>query len=111
MTEKDKRNMQIVQLMYSGDEAERANIASDIVWHVPEHNPVSGDYRGYLEYTELMPVRMSPLTRWDFALEDVMVNRNYVMTTFTLQGERKGITVDLRGGHLMRIENGKVVEG
>ena len=111
MTEEDKRNIQIVRLMYTGDEAERVNIASDIVWHVPGHNPVSGDYRGYKEYTELIPSRMSPLSRWDLTLEDVMVNGNYVMTRFSLQGERKGITVDLRGGHLMRIENGKVVEG
>jgi hypothetical protein len=28
-----------------------------------------------------------------------------------LKGERKGKTVDLFGGHLMRVENGKVVEG
>ena len=28
-----------------------------------------------------------------------------------VQGERKGKSVDLRGGHLMRISAGKVVEG
>jgi len=32
MTEQDKRNIEIVQRMYTGDEVERANIASDIVW-------------------------------------------------------------------------------
>jgi hypothetical protein len=112
MTEQDKRNIEIVRLMYSGDQAERANIARDIVWHVPGHNPVSGDYRGFEEYTELMPARMAPLTRWDFTLEDVMVNGNVVMTTLRLQGERKGHTVDLRGGHLFRLTaEGKVAEG
>ena len=80
--------------MYAGDEAERASIARDIVWHVPGHNPVSGDYHGYQEFTQLMPSRMAPLTRWDFTLEAVMVNGNYVMTTFRLQGERKGKTID-----------------
>jgi hypothetical protein len=45
MTEQDERNMRTVRLMYTGDGAERANIAPDIVWHVPGHNPVSGDYR------------------------------------------------------------------
>ena len=41
-----------------------------------------------------------------------MVNGNYVMTTFRLQGERKGKAVDLRGGHLMRLTpDGKVIEG
>lgn len=98
--------------MYEGDAAERANIASDIVWHVPGHNPVSGDYHGYDEYTQLMVSRMAPLDRWDFTLEDVMVNGDYVMTTFRVQGERKGKTIDMRGGHLMRVTaDGKVAEG
>ncbi len=112
MTEQDRRNIEAVRLMYTGDESERASITRDIVWHVPGHNPVSGDYHGFEEYTTLMPERMSPLTRWDFTLEDVMVNGNYVMTTFHLQGERKGKAIELRGGHLMRLtDDGKVAEG
>ena len=112
MTEQDNHNIEVVRRMYTGDEAERANIAQDIVWHVPGHNPVSGDYHGFEEYTKLMPVRMAPLTQWDFTLEDMMVNRNYVMTTWRMEGERKGKTIDIRGGHLFRISaEGKVVEG
>ena len=88
MTEQDERNIATVRKMYEGDLTERANIAADILWHVPGHNPVSGEYRGFKEYTELMPSRMAPLTRWDFALESIMVNGDYVMTTFSLQGER-----------------------
>ena len=112
MTEQDKRNIEVVRLMYTGDETERANIAPDIVWHVPGHNPVSGDYHGFEEYTKLMPARMAPLTRWDFELDDVMVNGNYVVTRLRLQGERKGKKVDLRGAHIMRLnDNGQIVEG
>ncbi|HEY4698390.1 MAG TPA: nuclear transport factor 2 family protein [Gallionella sp.] len=112
MTEQDQRNIDIVRRMYTGDDAERANIAPHIVWHVPGHNPVSGDYRGFEEYTQLMPSRMTPLTQWDFALEDVMVNGTYVVTTWHLNGERKSKTVDLRGAHIMRLnEQGQVVEG
>jgi ketosteroid isomerase-like protein len=111
MTEQDRLNREVVRLMYTGDESERASIAENIVWHVPGHNPVSGDYDGYEEYTQLMPSRMSPLTRWDFELGDIMVNGDSVMTTFRLSGERKGITIDIKGGHLMRVKNGKVVEG
>lgn len=112
MTEQDKRNIATVRLMYSGDEAERANIAPDIVWHVPGHNPVSGDYYGFEEYTKLMPARMAPLTRWELELEDVMVNGNYVVTRMKLQGERKGKQVNLRGAHIMRLnDKSQVVEG
>lgn len=112
MTEQDKRNIEVVRRMYMGDEAERANIAQDIIWHVPGHNPVSGDYHGYEEYTTLMPSRMVPLRRWDFSLEDIMVNQNYVVVTFHIQGERKGKTIDMKGGHLMRLSSdGKIAEG
>ena len=112
MTEQDNHNIEVVRRMYTGDEVERANIAQDIVWHVPGHNPVSGDYHGFEEYTKLMPARMAPLTQWDFTLEDMMVNRNYVMTTWRMEGERKGKTIDIRGGHLFRLNaEGKVVEG
>jgi ketosteroid isomerase-like protein len=112
MTEQDRRNIQIVRRMYSGDQAERANIATDIVWHVPGHNPVSGDYRGFKEYTELMPSRMAPLTRWDFTPEDIMVNGNHVVATFRLEGERKNNSISLRGAHIMRLnESGQIAEG
>lgn len=111
MTGQDQRTIEIVRKMYLGDEAERANIARDIVWHVPGHNPVSGDYHGYDAYTQDMPAKMAPLDLWDFTLEDVMVNGDYVMTTYRLQGERRGCRIDLRGGHLMRVGDGKVVEG
>jgi ketosteroid isomerase-like protein len=112
MTDLDRRNMEVVRLMYNGDESERESIARDIVWHVPGHNPVSGDYHGFEEYTRLMPSRMAPLTRWDFTLEAVMVNGNMVMTTIRLKGERRGKVIDVKGGHLMRVsDDGRVVEG
>jgi uncharacterized protein len=112
MTEQDRRNLESVRLMYVGDETERASIAPDIVWHVPGHNPVSGDYHGFQEYAELMTSRMAPLEQWEFALDGMMVNGSYVMTTWQVQGERKGIKIALKGGHLMRVDaQGKVVEG
>jgi ketosteroid isomerase-like protein len=112
MTEQDKRNIETARRMYSGDEAERANIAADIVWHVPGHNPVSGDYRGIEEYTQLMPSRMEPLTAWSFEPHDIMVNGDYVVATVSLKGERKGKKVDMRGAHILRMnDQGQVVEG
>ena len=112
MTEQDERHIEAVRLMYAGDEAERSRIAPNIVWHVPGHNPVSGIYRGFDEYTRLMPSRMAPLTQWDFRLENVMVNGDHVVTSFTLKGERKGKRVDLRGAHIMRLNDAsQIVEG
>jgi len=112
MNEQDRRNLETARRMYTGDEAERASIATTITWHVPGHNPVSGDYYGLHEYTELMPSRMAPLSQWDFEVHDLMVNGDYVVATLSLRGERKGKKVDLRGAHIMRInEQDQVVEG
>ncbi len=112
MTEQDRHNLEIARRLYAGNESERAAVAADIIWHVPGHNPVSGEYRGYAAYTETMPSRMAPLTSWDFELEEVMVNGDYVMTTYHLLGERKGKQIDLRGGHLLRMTaDGRVAEG
>lgn len=112
MNEQDQRNIETARRMYTGDEAERANIAANIVWHVPGHNPVSGDYHGFEEYIQLMPSRMAPLTSWDFEVHDIMVNGDYVVATVSLKGERRGKKVELRGAHIMRInQQGQVVEG
>ena len=112
MTKQDQRNIETARRMYSGDAAERANIAEDIVWHVPGHNPVSGDYHGFEEYTQLMPSRMAPLDAWSFDVHDVMVNGSHIVATIGLKGERKGKKVDLRGAHILRMnDQGQVMEG
>jgi ketosteroid isomerase-like protein len=112
MNDQDVRNIEAVRRMYAGEEGEFSVISPDIIWHVPGHNPVSGEYRGHEEYTQLMPARMAPLDRWDFDLDQVMVNGNLVSTTFGLKGERRGRRVELRGAHVIRLnEKGQVVEG
>ncbi len=112
MTDQDQRFIEAVRRLYGGDDAERAALAPDIVWHVPGHNPVSGDYHGLQAYTQLMPARMAPLTCWDFQLEDVMVNGHRVVTRITMQGERKGHMVALRGAHILRLnDQAQIVEG
>jgi len=112
MKTQDQLRIQTVRQFYSGEEAERRSIAPEIVWHVPGHNPVSGDYQGFDAYMRAMPQRMAPLTRWDFSLEEVMVNGPYVMTIVHIIGERKSACVDLRGGHLIRLnEQNQIVEG
>ena len=42
MNEQDNRNIEIARRLYTGDEAEWANIATNIIWHVPGHKPISG---------------------------------------------------------------------
>ena len=109
MNDRDRRNCAAVKRFY---EAERDVAAPDLAWHVPGHNPVSGTYRGHYEYFEVMPARMAPLTRWDFEIGDIMVNGDYVVATLSVQGERNGQRISLRGGHVFRLSaDGQVAEG
>jgi uncharacterized protein len=109
MTERDRQNIAVVRRFY---QAERECAAPDIVWHVPGHNPVAGNYVGLNEYFELMPSRMAPLSAWDVQIRDVMVNGDYVVATIQLRGECRGKTVDLDGAHIFRIDGQcRIAEG
>jgi uncharacterized protein len=111
MTERDERLIQLARMVYTGEAREKEIISPDILWHVPGHNPVSGDYRGR-DYFEVMPTRMAPLDRWELMVERVMVNGDYVVTQMHLTGERKGKTVDTGGGHILRFDDhDQIVEG
>lgn len=109
MDERDRRNLEAVRGFYR---QEREYAAPDIVWHVPGHNPVSGEYRGWDAYFETMTSRMEPLQRWEVEPLGMMVNADFVVATARVQGERRGHTVDLRGAHLFRLNaDGRVAEG
>jgi hypothetical protein len=111
MTQRDKRLIELAHMLYSGEAREKEILSPEIVWHVPGHNPVSGEYRGR-DYFELMPARMAPLTRWEFTIERVMVNGDYVVTQVHFVGERKGISIESAGGHILRFDaNDTLVEG
>lgn len=112
MTERDKRLIENARRIYAGEARERELISREIVWHVPGHNPVSGDYRGWDEYFGTMGARMQPLDRWEFEVERIMVNGLYTVTHMHLVGDRKGKHIDTRGSHILRFnEAEQVVEG
>ncbi|MCC7161720.1 MAG: nuclear transport factor 2 family protein [Anaerolineae bacterium] len=111
MTERDTQLIQLARMVYTGEAAEHKIISPDILWHVPGHNPVSGEYRG-ADYFQVMSARMAPLDRWEFRVECVMVNGDYVVTQIRLRGERKGRQIDTRGGHILRFgADNQIVEG
>jgi ketosteroid isomerase-like protein len=109
LSQADRQRIEAVRRFYT-DEAPAA--APDIVWHVPGHNPVSGTYRGWKAYFEVMPERMAPLDLWDVKVVDVMVNGDFVTATFRVLGRRRGIEIDLPGVHLFRVtDDFKIAEG
>jgi ketosteroid isomerase-like protein len=108
MTEQDKQNVAAVRKAYQeGTDV----ISQNVVWHVPGHNPVSGTYRGIKAYLEDMVAKMAPIEEWIVDVEEVMMNGNMAVTSVRLSGLRKGHRIQMNGAHVMRLENGKVVEG
>ena len=108
MTEQDKLNIAAVRKAYQeGTDV----IAANVVWHVPGHNPVSGTYRGIKAYLEDMVAKMAPIDEWIVDVENVMVNGNMAVTQVRVRGLRKNHRIEMGGAHVMRLENGKVVEG
>jgi ketosteroid isomerase-like protein len=108
MTDQDKKNIEVVRQAYLAGEKV---ISENIVWHVPGHNPVSGVYKGAKAYREEMVRRMAPIDEWIVDVEEVMINGNLAVAAVHIRGLRKGHRVDLGGAHVMRVENGQVVEG
>ncbi len=109
--EKNKRNIESIKKMYRVKETQLNTLSKDIVWHGSGHNPVSGLYQGYPEHTKGMP-SPAPLKKWKFKLKNVMVNGDYVVATFIVNGERKNKKIKMKGAHLLRLnDQGQVVEG
>jgi ketosteroid isomerase-like protein len=110
MTDQDKQNIEVVKQAYQ-DEAGKKAISPNIVWHVPGHNPVSGVYRGVKAYREEMVQRMGPIEEWIVDVDDVMINGDLAVAAVHIRGKRKGHRVELDGAHVLRVQNGQVVEG
>ena len=111
MSAQDQQTLNTVLTLYRGSLDERRTVAPNLIWHVPGDNPVAGTYHGFDEYASIMPTKMQPLTRWDHEIHNVMVCGNMVTITFKIWGERKGITVEMNGAHVLRVEEGLVAEG
>lgn len=85
--------------------------STEIVWHVPGANRVSGTYRGADAVFRTMPAAMQPLDLWQIDVLDVMANDDLVVATVRLQGERYGRTVDTLGAHVFRLDaEARIVE-
>lgn len=74
MTERDRRTIETVKAMHRGDASVNSVTANDIVWHVPNHNLVSGEDHGDEQHAGLMPAGMAPLDRREFEFDPGMGN-------------------------------------
>jgi ketosteroid isomerase-like protein len=108
-------NVALVNRFYSlgalNDPKRGPMFAEDAVWDVPGNNPVSGAYCGIEAMTFDMAARMRPLEDWRIKVVSVMGNGDMVVSVTFIIGERRGVKVDMLGGHLFRFDgDGRIVE-
>ena len=106
--ERQLRNLEVVLAFYAAGPAQndverRRHFAGSFVWHVPGDTDLSGDYAG-VDYFERMPVRMAPLEEFSIDIEHSGANRDLVVTEGRIRGRRLGRELDVRGGHVFRLD-------
>ena len=84
---------------------------SYIIWHVPGHSPLSGDYRGHGEVGGFFKHTME-LCGGIFAIEvhHVLAEEDLVVALVTVKAERNGHSAAFPEAHVWRLANGKVKE-
>ena len=107
-------HLEVVRRFYeagpSDDDGLRREFASSqIVWHVPGSNRVSGTYRGARDVFEVMPMRMQPLDEWVVRLDDVMANADLVVAVVHISARRGPHRVESRGAHVFRFDDAGLI--
>jgi ketosteroid isomerase-like protein len=84
---------------------------TSIIWHVPGHSPLSGDYRGCDEVVRFFNHTMA-LCGGIFAIEvhHVVAEENVVVALVTVKAERSGKVGEFQEVHVWRLVNGKATE-
>jgi uncharacterized protein len=85
--------------------------SDDIVWHVPGHNQLSGDYRGKDEVFGNF-AKVFELTGGDFKLEihDVLANDDHVAVLARATGKIGERSLDDNSVQLFHVKDGKATE-
>lgn len=109
-------NIETVRRFYAAgpaddDRARLAFASTEIVWHVPGENRISGPYTDFDQVFRSMPASMGPLDRWELEVVDLMGNADLVVARVEIRGERLGRTIDTTGAHVFRLDpEARIVE-
>ena len=88
-----------------------ANLADDIVWHIPGNSQLAGDYKGQDEIFTLFG-RLFELSGGTLTLEveDILANDNHATAIVRMTAERDGKALSMNAVHVYRIEDGLTKE-
>jgi uncharacterized protein len=84
---------------------------ADIVWHLPGHNHLSGDYRGIDAVLDAFGKTFQE-TNGTFKVEihDILANDTHAVALASNSGERDGKHLSDRYTHVAHIEGGRLKE-
>jgi len=78
----------------------------DAVWHLPGHQPLSGEHAG----REAVLAAMRYFQGIQLEVLDVLANDDYAIALLHARGERKGRGYDQREFDVFRIRDGRIAE-
>ena len=112
MSEEEHANAALVRRVFAafGKDAKAvsAAFARDIVWRVPGHTVMSGEYRGRRDVVEFLR-RTGLETDGTYAskLHTVFANDDWGLAVYRAWGRRNGIDLDVEQAFVIRFEDGR----
>lgn len=110
-------NAQVVKKAFEafvrGDvEAFTAELADDVVFHMPGSNQLSGDYKGKDEFVTKVVGRILELTGGTLALEahDIFGSDDHAVGIYVIRAERDGKRYEWKHVNVYHIREGKAAE-
>jgi ketosteroid isomerase-like protein len=82
--------------------------ADDIVYHVPGHNPFSGDYQGKEAVYELF--RQDRRASLRSEIHDILANDRHAVALTVVQGARQGRVLEDITVHVVHVVDGRITE-
>jgi len=82
-----------------------------IIWHIPGHGPLSGDYVGHDQIRSFFQ-RTMELSGGAFGIDvhNVLAEGDLVVALVTVNAKRNGISASFPEVHVWRMKNGKALE-
>ena len=82
-----------------------------IIWHIPGHSPLSGDYKGHDQIGGFF-ARTMELSGGVFSIDvhEVLAGGDVVVALTTVHARRNDVSASFAEVHVWRMRNGKAVE-
>ena len=84
---------------------------ASIIWHVPGHSPLSGDYTGHDQIGDFFQ-RTMELSAGAFSMDvhHVLAEGDLVVALVTVNARRNEVSASFPEVHVWRLKNGKAIE-